>query len=55
MPYKLSVAFFPPSAPLSRGQRPAPLDSVCHDLRKSEESEKLFNLSLDRPKIGGIL
>jgi hypothetical protein len=55
MPYKLSVAFFPPSAPPKRGQRPDALDTVCHDLRKSEKSEKLFNFSLDTDEIGGIL
>jgi hypothetical protein len=55
MPYKLSVAPNPLQVPPKHGQRPAPLDSVCHDLHESAESEKLFNFSLDFPKFGCIL
>ena len=55
MPSEASVAFFLLQVPPKRGQRLAPLDTVCHVLRKSEESEKLFNFSLDFPEIGCIL
>ena len=55
MPSEASVAFFLLQVPPKRGQRLAPLDTVCHVLRKSAESEKLFNFSLDLPEIRCIL
>ena len=52
MPSEASVAFFPPLAPLSRAVPPCPFR---YGLPSSEESEKLFNFSLDFPEIGCIL
>ena len=55
MPSELSVAFFPPQVPPKHRAVPVALDTVCHLLRKSAKSAKLFNFSLDSFKFGCIL
>ena len=52
MPSEASVAFFPLSVPLSRAMPPCPFR---YRLPSSEESAKLFKISLDFPEIGCIL